>query len=45
MLLTDISREILADNPVISEEVTHQIMDTFINALPAFWKQNLKFSA
>jgi hypothetical protein len=45
MLIMDILKKILTDNPVISEEVAHQIMDAFIYALPAFWKQNLKFSA
>jgi len=45
MLLLDILKEILAENPLISEEVAHQIMDTFLNALPNFWKQNLKLSA
>jgi hypothetical protein len=45
MLLMDILKKILADNPVISEEVAYQIMDAFINALPAIWKQKLKLSA
>lgn len=45
MLVMDIFKQILADNPVLSEEIAHQIMDAFINALPVVWKQKLKFCA
>jgi len=45
MLVVELLKKILNDNPVISEEIAHQIMDAFILALPAVWKQKLKLSA
>jgi len=45
MLVIELLRKILNENPVISEEIAHQIMDTFILALPEVWKQKLKLSA
>jgi hypothetical protein len=45
MLVLELLKKILNDNPVISEEIAHQIMDTFILALPTVWKQKLKLSA
>jgi hypothetical protein len=45
MLVLELLRKVLNENPVISEETAHQIMDTFIHALPAVWKEKLKFSA
>jgi hypothetical protein len=45
MLVIELLRSILNENPVISEEVAHQIMDAFIQALPEVWTQKLKLSA
>ncbi|NLE90612.1 MAG: transposase [Dehalococcoidales bacterium] len=45
MLVIELLRSILYENPVISEEVAHQIMDAFIQALPEVWTQKLKLSA
>lgn len=45
MLVIELLRKILNENPFISEEIAHQIMDTFILALPVVWKQKLKLSA
>jgi hypothetical protein len=45
MLIMDVLKQILADNPLISEDLANQIMDTFIAALPAVWKQKFKLSA
>jgi hypothetical protein len=45
MLVIDLLKKTLHENPVISEEVAHQIMDAFILSLPAVWKEKLKFSA
>jgi hypothetical protein len=45
MLMIELLRKILNENPIISEEIAYQIMDAFILALPAVWKQNLKLSA
>jgi hypothetical protein len=45
MLVIELLKKTLHDNPVISEEIAHQIMDAFILALPAVWKQKLKLSA
>ena len=45
MLVVELLKKILNDNPVISEEIAHQIMDAFILALPAVWKQKIKLSA
>ena len=42
MLVLELLKKILNENPVISEEIAHQIMDAFILALPAVWKQKLK---
>jgi len=44
-LVLDLLKKILNETPVISEEIANQIMDTFINALPSFWKQKLRLSA
>ena len=45
MLVLELLKKILNDNPVISEEIAHKIMDAFILALPTVWKQKLKLSA
>jgi hypothetical protein len=45
MLMIELLRSILNENPIISEEVAHQIMDAFIQALPEVWTQKLKLSA
>ena len=45
MLMLELLRKILNENPIISEEIAHQIMDAFILALPEIWKQKLKLSA
>jgi hypothetical protein len=45
MLVIELLKKILNDNPVISEEIAYQIMDAFILALPEVWKQKLKLSA
>ncbi len=45
MLVIELLKKILNDNPVISEEIAHQIMDTFISTLPEVWMQKLKLSA
>jgi len=42
MLILELLKKILFENPVISEEIANQIMDTFINALPSIWKKKLK---
>jgi hypothetical protein len=45
MLVIELLRSILNENPVISEELAHQIMDAFILALPEVWTQKLKLSS
>ena len=45
MLIVDLLRKILNENPVISEETAQQIMDAFILSLPTIWKQKLKLSS
>jgi hypothetical protein len=45
MLMIELLRKVLNENPVISEEIAHQIMDAFILALPVVWRQKLKLSA
>jgi hypothetical protein len=45
LLMIDLLRKILNENPIISEEIAHQIMDAFIMALPTVWKEKLKLSA
>lgn len=45
MLIVDLLRKILYDNPVISEELAHQIIDAFILGLPQIWREKLKLSA
>jgi hypothetical protein len=45
MLVIDLLKKILNENPIISEEVAYQIMDAFILALPDIWRQKLKLSA
>ena len=45
MLVIELLRNILKENPIISEETVHQIMDAFILALPEVWTQRLKLSA
>ncbi|MDO8686353.1 MAG: hypothetical protein Q7J78_06770 [Clostridiales bacterium] len=45
ILMIKLLKKILNDNPVISEETAHQIMDAFILTLPAVWKQKLKLCA
>jgi len=44
-LILDLLRKVLDDNPVISEEVMHQILDSFISGLPLVWKEKLRLSA
>lgn len=45
MLVIELLRNILNENPVISEEIAYQVMDAFILALPEVWTQKLKLSA
>ena len=45
MLVIELLRNILKENPIISEETAHQIMDAFILALPEVWTHRLKLSA
>jgi hypothetical protein len=45
MLVIELLKKILNENPVISEEIAHQIMDAFLLTLPTIWKQKLKLSA
>lgn len=45
MLVIELLGKILNDNPIISEEIAHQIMDAFILALPNVWRQKLNLSA
>ena len=45
MLMIEQLRIILKENPIISEETAHQIMDAFILTLPQVWTQRLKLSA
>lgn len=45
ILVIDLLRNILNENPIISEEIAHQIMDAFILALPEVWTHKLKLSA
>lgn len=45
MLVIELLRNILKENPIISEEIAHQIMDAFILALPEVWTHRLKLSA
>jgi hypothetical protein len=42
MLILELLKKILNENPIVSEEFAYQIMDAFILALPAVWKQKLK---
>lgn len=44
MRIIELLRKILNESPIISEEIAHQIMDSFILALPTVWKQKLKLS-
>jgi len=44
-LILDLLRKVLNDNPVISEEVMQQILDSFISGLPLVWKKKLRLSA
>lgn len=44
-LILDLLRKVLNDNPVISEEVMNQILDSFISRLPIAWKKKLRLSA
>lgn len=44
MLLIGLLKQVLNENPVIKEEIAHQIMDAFILLLPEVWKQKLKLS-
>jgi hypothetical protein len=45
MLIVDLLRKILYDNPVISEDFARQIIDAFILGLPQVWREKLKLSA
>lgn len=45
MLILEILKRILTENPVISEELAHQIIDVFIDSLPPVWMRKLKLSA
>ena len=45
MLVIDLLKKVLRENPVISEEIAHQIIDAFILALPQIWREKLKLSA
>jgi hypothetical protein len=45
MMVVELLKKILSANPIISEEAAHQIMDAFLQALPAIWKKKLKLSA
>ncbi len=45
MLVIELLRKILNDNPMISDQIAHQTMDAFILALPAVWRHKLKLSA
>jgi hypothetical protein len=42
MLILELLKKILNENPIVSEEFAYQIVDAFILALPAVWKQKLK---
>ena len=44
MLVIELLGKILNDNPVINEEIAHQIMDAFLLAIPTVWRQKLKIS-
>ena len=41
MLIIDLLKKVLYENPIISEEIAYQIMDAFILASPEIWKQKL----
>ena len=45
MLIMDVLKQVLYNELLISEEAATQIMDAFISALPAVWKQKFKLSA
>ena len=44
MLIVDLLKKILYENPVISKELAHQIIDAFILGLPQIWREKLKLS-
>jgi hypothetical protein len=45
LLVIDLLKKTLHENPVISEDVAQQIIDAFILSLPTVWKEKLEFSA
>lgn len=45
MLIVDLLKKILYENPVISENLAYQIIDAFILGLPQIWREKLKLSA
>ena len=45
MLILEALKKILTENPVISEDLAHQIIDVFIDSLPPVWMRKLKLSA
>lgn len=44
LLLLELLKKVLNENPIISEDTARQIMDAFILALPEVWTQKLKLS-
>jgi len=44
-LIMELLKKVLYENPVISEDVMNQILDSFINQLPLVWKKKLQLSA
>ena len=45
MLILEVLKKILTENPVISEDLARQIIDAFINSLPSVWMRKLKLNA
>lgn len=44
-LILDVFHKVLAEFPVISEELASSIIDVFLNKLPSVWKQKLQLCA
>jgi hypothetical protein len=44
-LITELLKKLLHENPVISEELMNQILESFISQLPLVWKKKLQLSA
>jgi len=44
LLIMELLRKVLSENPIISEETANQIMNAFIQVLPDVWQQKLNFS-